>query len=76
MTVERIAAQCFSFFLAGYEGAVNGIALTLFELAQNLGIQNKLRDEILSTLKKNQGEFSYDMMKQMPYMDMVICGKS
>ncbi|XP_065214829.1 probable cytochrome P450 6a18 isoform X3 [Planococcus citri] len=72
ITIEDIAAQCFTFLVAGYEGAVNGVAFTLFELARHPEMQNKLRDEILRTLDNNGGKSTHEMMKQMPYMDMVI----
>ena len=76
MTIELMAAQCFSFFLAGFEGASTTLMFLLFELAHHPHIQSKLRKEIISTIESNGGEFTYEMMKSMPYLDMVIAGKS
>ncbi|XP_065214692.1 probable cytochrome P450 6a20 isoform X2 [Planococcus citri] len=72
MTPELIAAQCFLFFIGGFEGASNALMFLLFELTQHPDIQNKLREEILSTLESNNGEMTYEMMRKLPYLEMVI----
>ncbi|XP_065214850.1 probable cytochrome P450 6a13 isoform X2 [Planococcus citri] len=72
MSIELLAAQCFIFFLGGFEGGSSTIMLTLFALAENPHIQSKLREEILSALEINGGELSYQTMKKIPYLEMVI----
>ncbi|XP_065214745.1 probable cytochrome P450 6a21 [Planococcus citri] len=72
MSIELIAAQCFIFFVGGFEGASNTLMFTLFALAENPHIQSKLREEILSALESNGGELTYEMMKNIPYLEMVI----
>ncbi|XP_065206709.1 cytochrome P450 6k1-like [Planococcus citri] len=72
MSIELMAAQCFIFFVAGFEGSSNTIMFALFYLAENPHIQNKLRQEILSALETNGGELSYEMMRNIPYLNMVI----
>ncbi|XP_065215041.1 cytochrome P450 6k1-like [Planococcus citri] len=72
MTVELMAAQSFLFFIGGFEGASTTLMLLLFEMAQNPEIQTKLRQEIISTLESNGGELTYDVMKKMPYLEMVM----
>lgn len=74
MTIELMAAQCFLFFVGGFEGASDAIMLMLFELAQHPHIQNKLREEILSTMENHKNKLNYEMMKKMPYLEMVIAG--
>ncbi|XP_065214863.1 probable cytochrome P450 6a13 [Planococcus citri] len=72
MSTELMAAQCFIFFLGGFESASSIIMFNLFWLAENPHIQNKLRQEILSALETNGGELSYEMMRNIPYLNMVM----
>ncbi|XP_065214714.1 probable cytochrome P450 6a13 [Planococcus citri] len=72
LTIELMAAQCFIFFVGGFEGGASTIMYMLFELAQHPEIQDKVRQEILSTLESNEGELTYEMMKSMTYLNMVI----
>uniref|UniRef100_A0AAT9UTI8 Cytochrome P450 6PZ28 short isoform n=1 Tax=Maconellicoccus hirsutus TaxID=177089 RepID=A0AAT9UTI8_MACHI len=74
MTDELMTAQCFIFFIAGFETSSSTLNFMLMELAQNHHIQNKLRDEIITVLENNNNELTYEAMKQMKYMDMVIDG--
>ncbi|XP_065214987.1 probable cytochrome P450 6a23 [Planococcus citri] len=72
MTVELMAAQSFLFFVAGFETSSSTLSFMLLELAQNQHVQDKLRDEIIQVLENNDNEFTYEAMKQMKYLDMVI----
>lgn len=75
LTVNQIAAQSFLFFAAGYETSSTTMLFTLYELALNQDIQTKLRQEIQKSFEKH-GEFSYEMMMDIPYLDQTINGKS
>lgn len=44
----------------------------MYELALNEDVQDKLRDEITEVLSKYDGEFTYDGMLEMKYLDMVL----
>lgn len=46
----------------------------LYELAQNMDIQEKLREEIVETLKENDGNLTYELMIGMKYLHMVVDG--
>lgn len=46
----------------------------LYELAQNMDIQEKLREEIVETLKENDGNLTYELMIKMKYLHMVVDG--
>lgn len=74
LTVNQIAAQAFLFFLAGYETSATTMLFSLYELALNPHVQTKLRQEIRNAYKKH-GEFSYEMMMDIPYLDQTINGK-
>lgn len=69
-----LAANVFIFFIAGFETTASTISYCLYELALNPHIQDKLRKQINETLDANDGHLSYDTLKDMKYMDMVIDG--
>lgn len=46
----------------------------LYELAQNQDVQDKLRQEIRETYKKNGGTLTYADIKEMKYLDKVFKG--
>ncbi|XP_011501474.1 PREDICTED: probable cytochrome P450 6a13 [Ceratosolen solmsi marchali] len=72
MTEDIIAAQAFVFFVAGYDTSANAIAFCLYELALNPEIQQKVRCDIINTLKKSDGKLTYDAIQDMKYLDLVI----
>lgn len=74
LTVNQIAAQAYIFFIAGYETSATTMLFTLYELALNEDIQIKLRREIQKSFQKH-GEFSYEMVMDIPFLDQVINGK-
>jgi len=49
--------------------------LTLYELACNQDVQDKLRAEIDSVLERYNGKLEYDSMQELFYMEKVINGK-
>ncbi|XP_969948.1 cytochrome P450 6a2 [Tribolium castaneum] len=72
ITLDEIIAQCFIFFLAGFETSSTTMTFTLYELAKNHQIQDKLRQEIMTILTKYHGEITYDAISEMKYLDQVI----
>ncbi|CAG9772146.1 unnamed protein product [Ceutorhynchus assimilis] len=72
ITDDEIAAQCFIFFLAGFETSSTNMTFALLELAQNPEIQEKLRDEINDVIERHGGKITYDAVMEMKYLDMVI----
>ena len=73
MTMERLAAQCFVFFVAGFETSSSVQTFCLYELAINPHIQRKLQNEIDQTFQ--QTGFTYEAVNDMVYLDMVVSGK-
>ncbi|XP_058460174.1 probable cytochrome P450 6a14 [Malaya genurostris] len=72
LTVDEMAAQCFVFFIAGFETSSTTMNFCLYELAKNPDIQEKLRDEIESAITRNNGKITYDLVMEMQYLDNVI----
>lgn len=74
MTIDLMAAQSFLFFGAGFETSSTALGFLMLELAINKVIQNKVRDEIKTAVENNNGEITYELLKNIPYVDMVIAG--
>lgn len=74
-TAAEIAAQAFVFYVAGFETSSTTMTYIIMELAQSQGIQDKVREEINSVIKKYDGELTYDGVMEMQYLDKVIHGK-
>lgn len=75
LTFNELAAQCFLFFLAGFETSSTTMTFCLYELAQNQEIQTKLREEIKANLQENEGQLNYESVMNLKYLQMVIDGK-
>ncbi|KAF7281447.1 hypothetical protein GWI33_004772 [Rhynchophorus ferrugineus] len=75
LTDDEIIAQCFGFFVAGFETSSTTITFALLELAGNRDIQARLRKEIVEGLEQNDGVITYEAMMGMKYLDMVVNGK-
>lgn len=72
LTDTLLAAQAFVFFAAGFETSSTTIANTLYELALNQETQKKLRSEIKEFNARNDGEWRYETIKEMSYLDKVF----
>lgn len=70
---DRVVAQAVQFFAAGFETTSAAISFTLYELALNKDIQDRVRKEIMSTF--NGKEIDYDGLQSMKYLQKVVSGK-
>lgn len=62
------------FFAGGFETSSSTISFCLHELAVNKDIQNRLREEIRNVREANNGEITWNCLKEMNYLDMVFQG--
>lgn len=69
---DDLVAQAAVFFTAGYETSSTTMAFTLYELAVQPDIQDKLRKEIVDAINESDGKITYDMVLSLPYLDMVV----
>ncbi|XP_057670734.1 probable cytochrome P450 6a20 isoform X2 [Diorhabda carinulata] len=71
-TLDQLVANVILFFVAGFDTSSSALNFSMYELARNQDIQDKLRNEIQDTLKKSDGELTYDTLNQMSYLQQVI----
>lgn len=76
LTMNEVIAQCFVFFLAGFETSSTTMSFALYELATHPDIQENVREELLRVLKKHDNKISYDLLKELEYMQQVIEGNT
>ncbi|KAK1122047.1 hypothetical protein K0M31_009893 [Melipona bicolor] len=72
LTDKLLAAQAFVFFAAGFETSSTTITNVLYELALNEEVQKKLREEIKEFDQKTDGQWRYETIKEMTYLDKVF----
>ena len=74
-TIGEITAQCFIFFLAGFETSAATMTFALYEIAANPEVYEKLSQEVRTVLAKHNGEVSYEAIKEMSYLEQVVLGE-
>jgi len=71
MEDEELRAQVFTFMVAGHETTSVALAWTLYELAKNPLIQEKVRAEINTVLCEGD-ELTWDTVEELKYLENVI----
>lgn len=66
-----MVAQCFIFFVAGFDTVATTMCFAAHELAVNPTIQQRLYDEI-SEANRNGDPMTYDRLQKCKYLDMVL----
>ena len=69
---DEIEAQSVVFLLAGYDTSTNTLSFTLYHLAVNPHVQEKLRKEISEALESNAKKPLYEVAQNIEYLDCVI----
>lgn len=69
---ETVASLISSFFVDAFESAASNASFALFRISQHPEVQQKLRQEINSTLEKYDGNVTYEALKEMTYLQQVI----
>lgn len=72
-TDEELIAQCFIFFLAGFDAVSSAISYLAYEIAVNKDVEQKLYAEIEDINRQLNGQpLGYDTLQSMKYLDMVV----
>lgn len=75
LTLNEIAGHAYIFFVGGFDSTSIALTYCLYELAMNPDVQTKARAVIQKSLKKHNGEFTYEMLSDLTYIEQVIRGK-
>lgn len=69
---EAIAAEALSLYMDGLETSSTTLSFLGLHLAMYPDVQEKLRQEVKSTIAKHDGVLTFEALKEMTYMDQVI----
>ena len=73
LTDDEVVAQSVVFLLAGYETSSNTLSFTLYHLAVNPDVQDKLRSEISEAVETNvRKKTLHEIAHNIEYLDCVI----
>ncbi|XP_033322600.2 cytochrome P450 9e2 [Megalopta genalis] len=72
MNEERIVAHALSLFIDGFETTRLTLTFVCYHLAKYPEIQEKLRNEIRTTIAEHDGVLTFEALKDLKYMDRVI----
>jgi len=61
-----------SFFIDGYITSALVMSYTLYELAANPDVQQRLHDELEKMLEDNKGEYTYEGITELTYLEWVV----
>lgn len=69
----EVAAHAITFFLDGFETSSVALSFTMYYLAKNKRIQDKLRKEIKENVGSD-GRISFEKITEMTYLEQVLNG--
>ena len=69
-----VAAQAITFFGDGFETSSSAFSFLLYCLATNPDVQERVREEVESVLKKHGDKLTFDGIQEMTYLDMALSG--
>lgn len=70
---DELVAQCFLFFIAGFDTVSTLLSFVAYELCVNPDMQQRLYEEVQETHKSVGGKkLTYDAVQKMKYMDMFV----
>jgi cytochrome P450 family 6 len=75
LTFNEVWAQSVVFFLAGYETSSTTLSYCIYEMAQSEEIRQKARESVRKVLEKHNGEFTYEAVNEMQYVEQCINGE-
>ncbi|XP_044760949.1 uncharacterized protein LOC123318402 [Coccinella septempunctata] len=72
MSLNEVAGNVFTFFVAGFESSSSTTTYALLELSLNQDIQDKVRKEVIGVLAEHKGELTYAAVAEMEYLEQVV----
>ncbi|XP_073947809.1 cytochrome P450 6B5-like [Choristoneura fumiferana] len=69
---DLLVAQSIVFFAAGFETSAATMSFTLYELAKNPEVLQKVLNEVDEHMKKHDGKITYECVTDLPYLDACL----
>ncbi|CAH1099038.1 unnamed protein product [Psylliodes chrysocephalus] len=69
---EGVQEETNNFLFAGYDTTTTALSFTLFELSKRLDVQEKLYEEIKSTVNNDYSKLTHENVYSMKYLDQVV----
>lgn len=73
-TIEQCAGQVVLFYLAGFDTTASTVSFCLYELSRKPELMKRLQNEIDEFMTKNNDIITYEMVKEMPFLDLCFRG--
>lgn len=74
MSIEKITAQMFVFYIAGSGTTTATTAFTIYELSQHPDLLMKAQKDVEFSLAKH-GKLTYEAINDMQFLDLCVMGK-
>ncbi|KAF6215191.1 hypothetical protein GE061_009943 [Apolygus lucorum] len=71
-TDELLLGQAAQFLFAGLDATANTMGFLVYEMAVNADVQQKVREEAVAALKRNNGVWSYEVTQSLQYLQYCI----
>ncbi|KAK5644735.1 hypothetical protein RI129_006035 [Pyrocoelia pectoralis] len=72
LTLRELMAQCFVFFVAGFETTSFATTCCMYELSVNESFQDKVREEMNRVLHETDGKITYEILTKMKFLEKCI----
>jgi len=72
LDIDDMIAQAYVFYFAGFETSSSVISFLTYNIATNLNVQLKLRQEIDELLNELDGNVTYEAINQLKYLDATV----
>ncbi|XP_076663911.1 cytochrome P450 9e2-like [Andrena cerasifolii] len=72
LTIDEMTYQAFIFLLGGYDTTSNFLCFVAHQIGVTPEVQAKLRAEIEEVVRKTDGKPTYETIRDMRYMDIVL----
>ncbi|XP_073974530.1 cytochrome P450 6a2-like isoform X1 [Rhodnius prolixus] len=69
---KQMTASTYQFLAAGFATTALTLTFCLYELSVNQDIQKKVYEEIIEVLEKHEGQFTYQAIKEMKYLNQIF----
>lgn len=75
--IHAIALKIHEMFIlyVGFDTTATTLTYCLYELSQNVELQEKARQSVTEALKKHKNALTYDLVSEMKYLEQCVKGE-